>query len=55
MSKRYAIKITYPSGVVAYMSHGGRNSWCKRSAMKHLREWVYLHGHEVEMTALEEE
>jgi hypothetical protein len=41
---RYSIKITYPSGVVAYMSHMGRTEWCYSSAKRHLKEWVYLHG-----------
>jgi hypothetical protein len=40
----YSIKISYPSGVIAYMSHKGKTEWCKRTAQKHLREWVYLHG-----------
>jgi hypothetical protein len=41
---RYQIRITYPSGVVAFMCHRDRTEWCKRSAQKHLREFVYLHG-----------
>lgn len=49
MTKRYSIKITYPSGMVAYMSHRDRTEWCKRSALKHLREWVHLHGIKAEM------
>jgi hypothetical protein len=43
MSKRYSIKITYPT-VTCYMSFMGRTSWCYSQARKHLKEWVYLHG-----------
>lgn len=46
---KYSIKITYPSGTIAYMSHKGKTSWCKRTAKKYLTEWVYLHGHKAEI------
>lgn len=49
---RYAIKITYPSGVVAYMVHRDRASWCLRSARKHLREFVMLHGLKAELEVI---
>jgi hypothetical protein len=49
MAKRYSIKVTYPSGVVAYMTHNGRSCWTKRYAVKHLREFVYLHGFKAEL------
>ena len=41
---RYMIKIVYPSGTVAYMSHKGRSEWCYRSAKKHLNEFILWHG-----------
>ena len=49
MTRRYSIKITYPSGFVAYMSHKDKTSWCLRTARKHLSEWVYLHGFHAEI------
>lgn len=42
--KRYMIKIVYPSGTVAYMSHKGKSEWCYSSARKHLKEFVLWHG-----------
>ena len=42
--KRFAILISYPSGVKAHMPHLGKNEFCKRTAKKHLAEWVFLHG-----------
>lgn len=46
---KYSIKITSPSGVIAYMSHRDKTQWCKRTAEKHLREFVYLHGWKAEL------
>lgn len=42
--KRYQIKITYPDGTIAYMTHKNRMQWCLTSAKKHLAEFVHLHG-----------
>lgn len=47
--KRYSIKIIYPSGTVAYMSHKGKSSWCYSSAKKHLNEFVLWHGLHAEL------
>ena len=47
--KRYSLKISYPSGVNAYMSFRGKTSWCYSQARKHLKSWVYLHGVKVVM------
>lgn len=46
---KYSVKISYPSGIVAYMSYRGKISWCKKQAKKHIKEWVYLHGVTVEL------
>jgi len=46
---KYSIKITYPSGVVAYLSDKGKTSWCKKTAKKKLSEMVYLHNHKFEL------
>lgn len=44
---RYAIRIThndpsfeYPR--TAYLSHKGRNSWSKKTAQKHLKEYLAI-------------
>jgi len=41
---RYSIQITYPSGVIAYMSFLGRTEWCYSQARHHLKTWVHVHG-----------
>lgn len=46
---KYSIKITYPSGKVAYLCHKDKTAFCKRTAQKYLQEWVYLHGHKAEI------
>jgi hypothetical protein len=46
---KYSIEITYPSGVVAYLSHRGRTEWCYSQARYHMKTWVYLHGHQIKM------
>lgn len=46
---KYSIKITYPSGTVAYMIHRDRTSWCKRTAMKYLKDFVLWHGLKAEL------
>lgn len=32
---RYAVRIFYTDGTVAYLGHRGRSSWCLRTARKH--------------------
>jgi len=46
---KYSIKITYPSGVIAYLSHKDKTAWTKKTALKYMSEWVHLHGHWVEL------
>jgi len=46
---KYQLKITYPSGVIAYMTHRDKTQFCKRTAQKHMREFVMWHGLKVEL------
>ena len=48
-SIKYQIKITYPSGTIAFMFHRDKTKWCLKTAKKYLREWVYLHGINAEL------
>jgi hypothetical protein len=51
--ERFSIRITYPNGIVAYMSFRDRTSWCRSQANKHLRDWIYLHGIKAELEKIE--
>lgn len=44
MSATHSIKITYPTGMISYMSFRGRTAWSYSQARRHLADWVYLHG-----------
>jgi hypothetical protein len=46
---KYQIKISYPSGIVAYMIHKDKQQWCKRTAQKYIKEFVMWHGLKVEL------
>ena len=47
---KYAIKITCPSGAIAYLKDRDKTCWCKRTANKKLSEMVHLNdGHKYEM------
>ena len=41
---KYQIKITYPSGLVAYLIHHDRLAWTKRTAAKYLAEFTAASG-----------
>lgn len=47
--KRYKIKIIYPSGTISYMIHRDRSEWTKRTALKHLNEFILWHGLKAEL------
>jgi len=46
---KYSIKILENSIFRAYVIHKGRSEWCKRTAEKHLKEFVHLHGWKAEL------
>ena len=48
---KYQIKITYPSGLVAYLIHRDRLAWTKRTAQKHLDEFSLASGLACELEA----
>jgi hypothetical protein len=41
---KYSIKITYPNGQAAYLSHKNKTEWCKKTAQKYLERWNASHG-----------
>lgn len=50
MRKTYSIKMTYSSGVVAYMSVNGKTEWSKKSyCQRHIDSSVFLHNLKMEI------
>lgn len=43
---RYSVKIFYPNGKISYLSHRGRTAWCRRTALKHLNEFLEKSFHD---------
>jgi hypothetical protein len=42
-SKKYCVEINN-KGKVSYLIYRDRTAWAKRTAQKHLREWLATHG-----------
>lgn len=41
---KYQVRITYPTGLVAILTHRDKTSWTKRTAQRHLAEFVTHFG-----------
>jgi len=39
MAEKFAVKLEYPNGKVAYLSHNKRTAWCLKTAKKHAAEF----------------
>jgi len=42
MNTKYSVKLTYPNGRISYLSHRNRMAWCKRTARKHMTEFLEM-------------
>lgn len=53
MKRKYAIKMTYRNGEVAYMSVEGKTEWSKRKyAQRHIDNTVMYHGLKLELVVI---
>jgi hypothetical protein len=37
---QFSVKIMYPNGQISYLSYRNRTAWGRRTALKHLREFL---------------
>lgn len=44
MTGRYYIRVFLEDGRIAYLLHKDRTKWCLRTARKHLKEYIAMHG-----------
>ncbi len=51
---KHSVKLTSKKGTVTYLSHLGRMSWSKRTALKHIKDLKGLYQYDGFLIELEE-